>query len=164
MSSSEMGHFTLEAGSTVRYWHTVAHELDVQRQITNFSPLIVRRFGPDLDHPVGQFWFLQTPAEAKMAVKEVIGRLADHALPFLDRHASEKSILSALEAASGRSSPDFYLAARAIIEANGGDMPGAVELLKQARIQAAANSSQVHPESLEPFYRMIERVEKFIHK
>jgi hypothetical protein len=57
--------------------------------ITDIFPLVGRRFGPDLDHPVGQFWSAHS---IEPAASQVIERLENHALPWLSEYATETSL------------------------------------------------------------------------
>jgi hypothetical protein len=83
--------FTLSVGVTVRYCHRDPRP--PERMITDIAPLVGRRFGPDLDNPVGQFWSAHS---VEPAATEVIERLENHALPWLLRYTTEASLASHL--------------------------------------------------------------------
>jgi hypothetical protein len=90
-SRADAAVFTLSVGVTVRYWHR--HPRPPEQMITDIFPLVGRRFGPDLDHPVGQFWSAHS---IEPAATEVIERLENHALPWLLEYATETSLASYL--------------------------------------------------------------------
>jgi hypothetical protein len=83
--------FTLSVGVTVRYLHS--GPLPPERMITNIAPLVGHRFGPDVDHPVGQFWFAHS---IEPAATEVIERIEKYALPWLLQFATETALASYL--------------------------------------------------------------------
>jgi hypothetical protein len=83
--------FTLSVGVTVRYWHR--NPRPPEQMITDVVPLVGRRFGPDLDNPVGQFWSTHS---IEPAATEVVERLENHALPWLLEYATEATLVSYL--------------------------------------------------------------------
>ncbi len=54
--------------------------------IADLIPIAGRRFGPDLDHPVCQFWITDS---IYPTADEVLERLEHHVLPYLAQHVSE---------------------------------------------------------------------------
>jgi len=78
-ASAELAAFTLQVGVTFRHRHPRPPE----NMLTDLIPVVGRRFGPDLEHPIGQFWASDS---VDPAAQEVLERLKDHVMPFFDMH------------------------------------------------------------------------------
>ena len=81
--TSEVAIFTLQAGVTFRHRHPKPPE----KMLTDLIPVVGRRFGPDLDHPICQFWITDT---LQPAASEVVEGLENHVLRFFARHSAEE--------------------------------------------------------------------------
>jgi hypothetical protein len=82
-ASAELAAFTLQAGVTFRHRHPKPPE----NMLTDLIPVVGRRFGPDLDHPSGQFWASDS---VEPTASEVVERLKNHVMPFFRTHTAEE--------------------------------------------------------------------------
>jgi len=82
-TTAEVASFTLQIGVTFRHCHPKRPE----NMLTDLIPVVGRRFGPDVDHPTGQFWVSDS---VEPTASEVLDRLKNHVIPFFEIHSAEE--------------------------------------------------------------------------
>ena len=82
-TTAQVASFTLEVGVTLPHRHPKPPE----NMLTDLIPVAGRKFGPHLDHPVGQFW---TAGSVEPTASEVVERLTNHVMPFFVKHTPEQ--------------------------------------------------------------------------
>ena len=157
-SRADVAVFTLSVGVTVRYWHR--HPRPPEQMITDIFPQVGRRFGPDLDHPVGQFWSAHS---IEPAASQVIERLENHALPWLSEYATETSLAGYLRDCK-TGIPLVNLCALARILARTGMHDEVVEVMARAQAEFDRLKAESRRDQWERCHSLVLATEEWIKK
>jgi hypothetical protein len=157
-SRADVAVFTLSVGVTIRYWHRDPRP--PEQMITDILPLVGRRFGPDLDHPVGQFWSAHS---IEPAASQVIERLETHALPWLSEYATETSLAGYLRDCK-TGIPLVNLCALARIMARTGRHDQVADVMARAQAELNHLKTETRMDQWEPCRSMVVATEEWIKR
>jgi hypothetical protein len=117
-----------------------------------------RRFSPDLDHPVGQFW---STTSIEPAATEVVERLENHALPWLWEYATETSLAGYLRDCKA-GIPLVNLCARARIVARTGMHDEVADVMARAQAELDRLKAESRRDQWELCHSLVLATEEWI--